>query len=64
MDENNDLLNKIDMIISDTENYEKAIKVNNGDILIRNKNKKKKDSLLTNVFKEMIRNDIKKRGFK
>ena len=61
MDENNDLLNKIDIIISDTENYEKAIKVNNGDILIRNKNKKKKDSLLTNVFKEMIRNDIKKK---
>ena len=61
MGENNDLLNKIDMIISDTENYEKAIKVNNGDILIRNKNKKKKDSLLTNVFKEMIRNDIKKK---
>ena len=61
MDENNDLLNKIDMIISDTENYEKAIKVNNGDILIRTKNKKKKDSLLTNVFREMIRNDIKKK---
>ena len=61
MDENNDLLNKIDMIISDTENYEKAIKVNNGDILIRNKNKKNKVSLLTNVFKEMIRNDIKKK---
>ena len=61
MDENNDLLNKIDMIISDTENYEKAITVNNGDILIRNKNKKKKDSLLTNVFKEIIRNDIKKK---
>ena len=61
MDENNDLLNKIDMIIGDTENYEKAIKVNNGDILIRNKNKKKKDSLLTNVFKEIIRNDIKKK---
>jgi hypothetical protein len=49
------------MIIKDTENYEKAIKVNNGDILIRNKNKKKKDSLLTNVFKEIIRNDIKKK---
>ena len=61
MDKNNDLLNKIDIIISDTENYEKAIKVNNGDILIRNKNKKKKDSLLTNVFKEIIRNDIKKK---
>jgi len=61
MDENNDLLNKIDIIISDTENYEKAITVNNGDILIRNKNKKKKDSLLTNVFKEIIRNDIKKK---
>ena len=61
MDKNNDLLNKIDIIISDTENYEKAIKVNNGDILIKNKNKKKKDSLLTNVFKEIIRNDIKKK---
>ena len=61
MDINNDLLNKIDIIISDTENYEKAITVNNGDILIRNKNKKKKDSLLTNVFKEIIRNDIKKK---
>ena len=61
MDKNNDLLNKIDIIISDTENYEKAIKVNNDDILIRKKNKKKKDSLLTNVFKEMIRNDIKKK---
>ena len=61
MDKNNDLLNKIDIIISDTENYEKAIKVNNGDIMIRNKNKKKKDSVLTNVFREMIRNDIKKK---
>ena len=61
MDKDNDLLNKIDIIISDTENYEKAITVNNGDILIRNKNKKRKDSLLTNVFKEIIRNDIKKK---
>ena len=61
MDKNNDLLNKIDIIISDTENYEKAITVNNGDILIRNKNKNMKDSLLTNVFREIIRNDIKKK---
>ena len=44
-------------------NYNKAIISNNGDILIKsniNVKKQAKDSILTNVFKEMIAKDIKK----
>ena len=63
MDNEKELLNKIDYILSKFSNYENA-KINyNGDIVIKNKNnikKERKDSILTNVFKEIIANDIKK----
>ena len=58
-----DLLNKIDHVLSDFSDYEKAIINHNGDIIIKSKvnvKKEKKDSILTNVFKEIIANDIKK----
>ena len=58
-----ELLNKIDYILSDFSDYEKATLNYNGDIVIKTKiniKKEKKDSILTNVFKEIIANDIKK----
>ncbi len=61
MNNENELLIRINNIIIDQANYENAIVINNGDILIRNKNKNKKKSILTDVFKEIIRDDIKKK---
>jgi len=60
-----ELLNKINHILSNFSDYEKAIIIHNGDIIIKTKininiKKEKKDSILTNVFKEIIANDIKK----
>ena len=63
MNHEKELLNKINYILYDFSDYEKAIIIHNGDIIIKNKNnikKEKKDSILTNVFKEIIANDIKK----
>ena len=63
MNHEKELLNKIDYILSDFSDYEKAIINHNGDIIIKSKvnvKKEKKDSILTNVFKEIIANDIKK----
>ena len=63
MNHEKELLNKIDYILSDFSDYEKATVNYNGDIIIKTKiniKKEKKDSILTNVFKEMIANDIKK----
>ena len=58
-----ELLNKIDYILRDFSDYEKPTVNYNGDIVIKSKiniKKEKKDSILTNVFKEIIANDIKK----
>ena len=58
-----ELLNKIDYILRDFSDYEKPIVNYNGDIVIKSKiniKKEKKDSILTNVFKKIIANDIKK----
>ena len=63
MNHQKELLNKIDYILSDFSDYEKATLNYNGDIVIKTKiniKKEKKDSILTNVFKEIIANDIKK----
>ena len=63
MNNEKELLNKINHILSNFSDYEKAILIHNGDIIIKNKiniKKEKKDSILTNVFKEIIANDIKK----
>jgi hypothetical protein len=63
MNHEKELLNKINYILNDFSDYEKATVNYNGDIVIKNKiniKKEKKDSILTNVFKEIIANDIKK----
>ncbi len=59
----NELIKKIDEILINFSNYEKSFKNNNGDILIRKKLVKKNGdnvSILTNIFKEIIKNDVKK----
>ena len=57
------LINKINEILNDFEDFEQPFKNNNGDIIIRKKLIKRKtndSSILTNIFKEMIKNDVKK----
>ena len=57
------LINKINEILNDFEGFEKPFKNYNGDIIIRKKLIKRKirdSSILTNIFKEMINNDVKK----
>ena len=59
----NKLINKIDEILNDFEDFEQPFKNYNGDIIIRKKLIKRKtndSSILTNIFKEMIKNDVKK----
>ena len=59
----NRLINKIDEILSDFKDFEQAVVNNNGDIVIRKKNTKRKSkdsSILTNIFKEIIKQDLKK----
>ena len=59
----NRLINKIDEILNDFKDFEQAIVNNNGDIIIRKKNTKRKNydtSTLTNIFKEIIKKDLKK----
>ena len=57
------LLKKINLILNDFENFDKPILNDKGDIIIRNKitrRTKKENSILTNVFKQIIADDIKK----
>ena len=57
------LINKINEILNDFEGFEQPFKNYNGDIIIRKKLIKRKtndSSVLTNIFKEMIKNDVKK----
>ena len=59
----NRLINKIDEILKDFKDFEQTIVNNNGDIVIRKKNTKRKSkdsSILTNIFKEIIKQDLKK----
>jgi len=61
------VLKKINLILSEFKDYEQAFVDFKGDIIIKNKVKKtsKKEKLiLTNIFKEIIANDIKKTGLK
>mgnify|MGYP001472617911 FL=1 len=58
-----ELVNKINLILNDFENFEKPFVNDRGDIVIRNKiNRKSKSDnyILTNVFKQIISDDIKK----
>ena len=59
----NKLIDKIDEILNDFEDFEQPFINNNGNIIIRKKFIKRKtndSSILTNIFKEMIKNDVKK----
>ena len=58
-----ELINKINLILNDFENFEKPFVNDLGDIVIMNKinRKSKRDNyILTNVFKQIIGDDIKK----
>ena len=58
-----ELINKITLIINDFENFEKPFVNDRGDIVIMSKiNRKSKSDnyILTNVFKQIIGDDIKK----
>ena len=57
------LINKINEIMNDFEDFEQPFKNYKGDIIIRKKlikSKTNNSSILTNIFKEMIKNDVKK----
>ena len=57
------LINKINEILNEFEGFEKPFKNYNGDIIIRKKLIKRKtndSSILTNIFREMIKDDVKK----
>ena len=58
-----ELINKINLILNDFENFQKPFVNDQGDIVIINKinRKSKRDNyILTNVFKQIIGDDIKK----
>ena len=59
----NELIKKISLILNDFKNFDKPFLNDQGDIIIRNKiirKSKKENSILTNVFKQIIADDIKK----
>ena len=59
----NKLIDKIDEILNDFEDFERPFINNRGDIILRKKLIKSKtsdSSILANIFKEMIKNDVKK----
>jgi len=58
-----EILNKISLILNEFEGYEKPLVNSTGDIIIKNKSPRKpgKEKLvLTNIFKKIIADDIKK----
>ena len=59
----NKLIDRIDEILNDFEDFEQPFINDSGDIFIRKKIIRRKTndtSILTNIFKEMIKNDVKK----
>ena len=65
--DDHELINKILLFLNDFEYSEKPFVNDRGDIVIMNKiNRKIKrdDYILTNVFKQIIGDDIKKQGLK
>ena len=59
------LINKINEILNNYEGFEQPFKNYNGDIVIKKitkitKEKNNDSPILTNIFKEMIKNDVKK----
>ena len=61
------LISKIEEILKDFTDFEQTIINKNGDIVIRKKDVTRisnNSSTLTNIFKEIIKQDLKKTGFK
>ena len=61
--DDHELINKINLILNDFENFEKPFVNDQGDIVIMNKinrKSKRENYILTNVFKQIIGDDIKK----
>ena len=61
--ENIELIKKINIVLNEFKNFEKAEINSQGDIIIKNKitiKNQSRESILTNVFKQIIDNDIKK----
>ena len=61
-----ELIKKISEILKDFHDFDKPFLNNKGDIILKKniKSKGNEVSILTNIFKEMIKNDEKKTGFK
>ena len=62
-EDHDEVIKKISLILNDFENFDKPSLNDQGDIIIRNKTirrTKKENSILTNVFKQIIAADIKK----
>ena len=60
----NKLINEIDNILKHFKDFEQPYVNNNGDIIIKRKVAKRTDNdltILTNIFKEIIYNDEKKK---
>ena len=58
-----ELITKISEILKDFKDFQKPYVKNNGNIIIKKKFIKKESndfSVLTNIFKEIIKNDVKK----
>ena len=59
----NDLILKIEKVLKEFHSFDKPFVNNNGDIIIKKKTTERKTNnmpILTNIFKEIIKNDIKK----
>ena len=59
----NELITKIIEISKDYQDFEKPFINKNGDIIIKRKNIKREShnsSILTDIFREIIKNDVKK----
>ncbi len=58
-----DLISKIEKLLKEFHSFDKPFVNNNGDIVIKKKKTERKTynmPMLTNIFKEIIKNDIKK----
>ena len=62
----NELITKIEEILKDFKDFQKPSVNNSGDIIIKKNFKSKNNdvSILTNIFREIIKNDEKKTGHK
>ena len=58
----NELITKIEEITKDFEDFKRPHVNNDGDIIIKKKIKRESNnaSILVNIFKEIIKNDVKK----